>query len=109
MRAGNDRRIGTVNFLHLVGTQVVDHGPIRANSVGIKVGLLAQRCEPAAGAAGDKNNLNSGGAGGFEGVQGPRAEAEVVPDQGSVQVAGNEFNQGGYALRIEDVGLVICG
>ena len=71
---------------------MVHHGTVGADGVGVEVGLLAQGREPAARAAGDEDDINPGGTGGLKGAQGPRTESEVVPDEGAVQVAGDEFN-----------------
>ena len=98
MGAGNHRRVCTVDFFHLVRAQVVHHRAVGADGVGVEVGLFAQGREPAARAAGDENDLDSGGAGGLEGAQGARAEPEVVPDEGAVQVAGDEFNHAVFAF-----------
>ena len=92
MGAGNHRGICTIDLFYLIRTQVVHHGTVRADGVGVKVGLLTQGREPAARAAGDEDDIDPGGAGGLKGAQGPRAEPEVVPDEGAVQVAGDEFN-----------------
>ena len=89
---GNHRGISAVDFFHLVRAQVVHHGTVGADGVGVEVGLLAQGREPAARAAGDEDDVNPGGAGGLKGTQGPRTEPEIVPDEGAVQVAGDEFN-----------------
>ena len=106
--AGNHRGVSTVDFFHLVRAQVEDHGAVGADSVGVEVGLLAQRREPAARAAGDENNLNSGGSGGLQGAQGARTETEVMPDEGAVQVAGDEFNHAVCCLRLME-SRVMCG
>ena len=66
--AGNHRGVCTVDFFHLVRTQVVHHRAVGADGVGVEVGLFAQGREPAARAAGDEDDLDSGGAGGLEGA-----------------------------------------
>ena len=89
---GNHLGVSTVDFFHLVRAQVVHHGAVGADGVGVEVGLLTQGREPAARASGDKDDIDPGGAGSLKGSQGPRTEPEVMPDEGAVQVAGDEFN-----------------
>ena len=98
MGAGNHRGICAVDLFYLVRAQVVHHGTVRADGVGVKVGLLAQGREPAARAAGNEDDIDPGGAGSLKGAQGPRTEPEVVPDEGAVQVAGDEFNHAVFAF-----------
>ena len=105
---GNHRRISTVDFFHLVRTQVVHHGTVGTDGVGVEVGLLAQGREPAARAAGDEDDVDSGGAGGLEGAQGAWAEPEVVPDEGAVQVAGDEFNHADMPSVVGCIGAGQC-
>ena len=105
---GNHRGISTVDFFHLVCTQVVHHGAVGADGVGIEVGLLAQRSEPAARAAGDEDDVNPGGAGGLKGAQGTRTEAEVVPDEGAVQVAGDELDHADMPSVVGCIGAGQC-
>ena len=60
---GNHHGISAVNFFHLVRAQVVHHGTVGTDGVGVEVGLLAQGREPAARATGDEDDVNPGGAG----------------------------------------------
>ena len=106
--AGNHRRVCTVDFFHLVRAQVVHHRPVGADGVGVEVGLLAQGREPAARAAGDEDDVDPGGAGGLKGAQGPRTESEVVPDEGAVQVAGDEFNHADMPSMVGCIGAGQC-
>ena len=105
---GNHRRISTVDFFHLVRTQVVHHGTVGTDGVGVEVGLLAQGREPAARAAGDKDDIDPGGAGSLKGSQGPRTEPEVMPDEGAVQVAGDEFNHADMPSVVGCIGAGQC-
>ena len=50
---------GAVNRLYFVGAQVIHHGTVRANGVGVKIGLFPQWGKPTARAPGHEHDVDA--------------------------------------------------
>ena len=92
MGAADSVRRGPVYSFHLVSPQVIDDRPIRADGVGIEIGLFPNGCEPAAGAPGHEHDLDARRPRSLKGVQGAGAEPEILPNECAVKVTGDQSN-----------------